>query len=89
MTAILSTPGQMSRSALPARSASPSGGGADGGDRRARLQQVILANETSAQQAAQQGDLVQAARHILAALDGERRIAASGPQVLQVIKPRA
>jgi hypothetical protein len=60
----------------------------DAGDRRAHLQDVILSNEIRAQQAAEQGDLTQAARFILAALDGERRMVSSGPQVLQVIKPR-
>jgi hypothetical protein len=61
---------------------------ADADDRRERLRQAIRSHEAQAQQAAEQGDLAQAARLILAALDGERRMAATGPQVLQVIKPR-
>jgi hypothetical protein len=57
-------------------------------DCRAHLQDAIRAHEAQAQQAAQQGDVAGAARCILAALDAERRMAGSGPQVLQVIKPR-
>jgi hypothetical protein len=49
---------------------------------------VIRDHEARAQQAAEQGDLVQAARCILASLDVERRMASTGPQVLQLIKPR-
>ncbi|MEX0588074.1 MAG: hypothetical protein WD136_02360 [Cyanobium sp.] len=58
------------------------------GDRRTRLREAIQANEARAQQAAELGDVEVAARFILAALDCERRMASSGPQVLQVIKPR-
>ena len=76
MTAILSRP---SRASDAAREVA---------DRRAHLQDAIRAHEAQAQQAAQQGDVAGAARCILAALDAERRMAGSGPQVLQVIKPR-
>ncbi len=88
MTAILTSPGRipgLSPSACPGL---PSVAGQEAGDRRAHLQDAILANELRAKQAADQGDLTQAARFILAALDGERRMVSSGPQVLQVIKPR-
>jgi type VI protein secretion system component VasF len=57
-------------------------------ERRGQLQRAIRDHEAQAQQAAEQGDLVQAARFILAALDSERRMASTGPQVLQLIKPR-
>jgi len=57
-------------------------------ERRSQLQRAIREHEARAQQAAEQGDLAQAARFILAALDGERRMASTGPQVLQLIKPR-
>lgn len=63
-------------------------GSAESEDRRDQLQRAIRAHEARAQQAAEQGDLAQAARCILAALDGERRMASKGPQVLQLIKPR-
>ena len=76
MTAILSRP---SRASDAAREVA---------DRRAHLKDAIRAHEAQAQQAAQQGDVAGAARCILAALDAERRMAGSGPQVLQVIKPR-
>lgn len=42
-----------------------------------------------ASQAASEGDLAESARLILAALDCERRAGGVGPQVLQLIKPRA
>ena len=58
------------------------------GGERDQLQQSIQRHEAAAQQAAEAGDLGQAGRAILAALDCERRIAAKGPQVLQLIKPR-
>jgi len=38
--------------------------------------------------AAEEGDIAQSARLILQALDCERRSGGSGPQVLQLIKPR-
>ena len=72
---------------LPQRSVSvvPS---ADAGDRRSQLQAAVDADEARAQAAAERGDLEVSARFILSALDGERRLASTGPQVLQVIKPR-
>lgn len=72
MTVILSTPAKASVRA----------------SRDLDLQDGVRSNEAWARQAAEAGDLAQAARFILAALDGERRMAAAGPQVLQVIKPR-
>ena len=62
--------------------------GSEPDERRDQLQCVIRDHEARAQQAAEQGDLAQAARFILAALDGERLMASTGPQVLQLIKPR-
>ena len=57
-------------------------------DDRDQLLESVRQHEGLAQQAASQGDLGEAARAILAALDAERRMAAKGPQVLQLIKPR-
>jgi len=57
-------------------------------DDRDQLLESVRQHEGLAQQAARQGDLAEAARAILAALDAERRMAAKGPQVLQLIKPR-
>ncbi|MCP9775588.1 hypothetical protein [Cyanobium sp. WAJ14-Wanaka] len=45
--------------------------------------------EEQAKQAAEQGEITESAKAILAGLDCERRMAASGPQMLQLIKPRA
>lgn len=45
-------------------------------------------HEAAARAAAQQGDVAESARQILALLDCERRLSRTGPQVLQVIKPR-
>lgn len=45
--------------------------------------------ELEAQQAAEEGDIERSAQKILAALDCERRAGSVGPQVLQLIKPRA
>jgi hypothetical protein len=53
-----------------------------------RLRQQLEAVQARASEAAQQGDIVTAARLILAGLDCERRLASRGPQVLQLIKPR-
>jgi hypothetical protein len=50
---------------------------------------LIDTNTSQAQLAAERGDVAAAARLILAALDGERRMAATNPQVLQLIRPRA
>ena len=57
--------------------------------RRDQLTNLIHANTSQAQLAAERGDVAAAARLILAALDGERRMAATNPQVLQLIRPRA
>lgn len=57
-------------------------------DQRPRLQAELALSEQQATSAVQAGDLDQAAKAILNALDCERRLACSGPQVLQLIKPR-
>jgi hypothetical protein len=57
-------------------------------DLRPRLQAELTLWESRAVSAAAAGDLDQAARAILAALDCERRLAGFGPQVMQLIKPR-
>lgn len=69
---------------LPSKSVSPR----VASDDREQLLASVREHEGLAQQAASQGDLTEAARAILAALDAERRMAAKGPQVLQLIKPR-
>ena len=76
MTAIFTSPARTSSLAAPSANA------------RERFLVSIRADEARARLAAEQGDLSQAARFIIAALDGERRMAATGPQVLQLIKPR-
>ena len=76
MTAFFTSPARTSSLAAP----SPDG--------RERFLVSIRADEARARHAAEQGDLSQAARFIIAALDVERRMAATGPQVLQLIKPR-
>jgi hypothetical protein len=61
-------------------------------DQRHRKQQLrarIAELEHEARTAAEEGAMEQSARAILAALDCERRLAATGPQVLQLIKPRS
>ncbi len=57
-------------------------------DQRPRLQAELALFEQQATSAVQEGDLDQAAKAILNALDCERRLACFGPQVLQLIKPR-
>lgn len=57
-------------------------------DLRPRLQAELTLWDTRAVSAAAAGDLDQAAKAILAALDCERRLAGFGPQVMQLIKPR-
>lgn len=57
-------------------------------DLRPRLQAELVLWDTRAVSSAATGDLDQAARAILAALDCERRLAGFGPQVMQLIKPR-
>lgn len=58
-------------------------------DQRPRLQAELDLLEQQAANAAEAGDLDQAAKSILAALECERRLAGFGPQVLQLIKPRS
>ncbi len=58
-------------------------------DQRRRLLERAAELERSARRAAEQGDLAASARTILEALDCERRAGSLGPQVLQLIKPRA
>jgi hypothetical protein len=57
-------------------------------DQRPRLQAELALFEQQATSAVREGDLDQAAKAILGALDCERRLACFGPQVLQLIKPR-
>jgi hypothetical protein len=57
-------------------------------DLRPRLQAELTLWDSRVVSAAAAGDLDQAARAILAALDCERRLAGFGPQVMQLIKPR-
>ena len=57
--------------------------------RRDDLLKEAAGYEAVAEAAAAAGDLDVAARAILQALDGERRAGSVGPQVLQLIKPRA
>jgi hypothetical protein len=61
---------------------------ADTDPRQRLLLQAAALNER-ARMAAQEGDLEASARAILEALDCERRAGGLGPQVLQLIKPRA
>lgn len=58
-------------------------------DQRAFLLLQLSRLESESAAAAAIGDLVQAARAILKALDCERRLSTTGPQVLQLIKPRS
>jgi hypothetical protein len=58
-------------------------------DRRADLRCQAAAHEAKAEEAAARGDMAESARLILMALDCERRAGSVGPQVLQLIKPRA
>jgi hypothetical protein len=57
--------------------------------RREDLLKAAAAFEVSAEQAASNGQIAESAREILRALDCERRAGSVGPQVLQLIKPRA
>jgi hypothetical protein len=91
MTAILSSQVPISapdKTALAPKSAARAGASELDG-RRDQLQNLIDTNTSQAQLAAERGDVAAAARLILAALDGERRIAATNPQVMQLIRPRA
>lgn len=53
-----------------------------------QLKQEALRHEREARANAERGEIEAAAQAILAQLNCERRVASSGPQVLQVIKPR-
>jgi hypothetical protein len=64
-------------------------GGGGESDQRRRLLERATELDSSARRAAQEGDLAASARSILEALDCERRAGSLGPQVLQLIKPRA
>jgi hypothetical protein len=55
---------------------------------REQLQHEAERHGQAAKLAAAQGDIEAAARSILAMLNSERRLTSSGPQVMQVIKPR-
>jgi len=57
--------------------------------RREDLLKAAAAFEAAAQEAACNGLVAESAREILRALDCERRAGSVGPQVLQLIKPRA
>lgn len=54
-----------------------------------QLQRQIAQCYAQAKDVAERGEISAAAKLILTALDHERRLAARGPQVLQLIKPRA
>ncbi|MEO1002063.1 MAG: hypothetical protein AAFX65_03015 [Cyanobacteria bacterium J06638_7] len=77
-------------SAKPPIHGGPSRGNGQGEQRdlRLELRGRISSLELQARSAAEAGEIAQSARMILAALDCERRLAATGPQVLQLIKPR-
>jgi hypothetical protein len=55
---------------------------------REQLQHEAQRHGQAAKLAAAQGDIEASARSILAMLNCERRLTSSGPQVMQVIKPR-
>ena len=83
MTAI--SPSQ--RPAIPTHQRKPAPAIAEGASRQQLEQKAALLFE-HASRAALEGDTAQSARLILQALDCERRSGGSGPQVLQLIKPR-
>ena len=62
---------------------------ASAADDRLALNQRITRLDSEARLAAEQGDVTASARSILELLDCERRAGQSGPQVLQLIKPRS
>ncbi|MEX1317931.1 MAG: hypothetical protein AB1Z22_12515 [Synechococcaceae cyanobacterium] len=76
---------------LPAKQSLLNGHSRGSGDRdqKPELRARIIELENQARAAADDGAIEQSARAILAALDCERRLAATGPQVLQLIKPRS
>lgn len=57
--------------------------------RRDQLREEAERHARAAKAAAESGDIEVSARCILALLACERRLASSGPQVLQLIKPRS
>ena len=59
------------------------------GDDSEQLQQQLQQLDQQARAAALRGDVAESARLILLAMDCERRLASRGPQILQLIKPRA
>lgn len=67
----------------------PETSGVIAADQRSRLLAQVKLLEQQAMQAVENGDLADAGKNILAALDCERRAGSVGPQVLQLIKPRA
>lgn len=60
----------------------------DAGADRQRLEREQAQLDRRAREAAEAGDIAEAAHLILKALDCERRLAGRGPQILQLIKPR-
>lgn len=54
----------------------------------AQLEAQLLQLDRQARAAAECGEVSEAARLILKAMDCERRLASRGPQILQLIKPR-
>lgn len=77
----LVVPTQKRPLSAPSRDAAP-------GDDGQRLEQERAQLDRGAQAAAEAGEIAEAARLILKALDCERRLASRGPQILQLIKPR-
>jgi hypothetical protein len=75
------------RPAIPAYTRKPSQPVPDAAPRQQLEHQAAQLLQRAAR-AAQDGDTAQSARLILEALDCERRSGGSGPQVLQLIKPR-
>jgi hypothetical protein len=75
------------RPAIPSHARKPLQPIVDAAPRQHLEQQAAQLLERAAR-AAQEGDTAQSARLILEALDCERRSGGSGPQVLQLIKPR-
>lgn len=75
------------RPAIPSHARKPSPPVGDVAPRQLLEQQAVQLLERAAR-AAHEGDTAQSARLILEALDCERRSGGSGPQVLQLIKPR-
>ena len=77
----LMVPTQKRPLSAPSRDGAP-------GDQGQRLEREQAQLDHRAREAAEAGDIAEAARLILKALDCERRLASRGPQILQLIKPR-